>query len=33
VIRVRFINGEEAGIRAEFGQVYENYCQKTRRWL
>lgn len=33
VIRVRFINGEEAGIRAEFGQSYEDYCKQTRRWI
>jgi len=33
VIRKRFINGEEAGIRAEFGQLYDDYCQKTRRWI
>lgn len=33
VIHKRFINGEEAGLRAEFGQEYENYCQQTRRWL
>ena len=33
VIRKRFINGEEAGIRAEFGQAYEDYCQQTRRWI
>ena len=33
VIRTRFINGEEAGIRAEFGQSYDDYCQQTRRWI
>jgi protein-S-isoprenylcysteine O-methyltransferase Ste14 len=33
VIRTRFINGEEVGIRVEFGQAYEDYCQQTRRWL
>jgi protein-S-isoprenylcysteine O-methyltransferase Ste14 len=33
VIRKRFINGEEVGIRAEFGQAYEDYCQQTRRWI
>ncbi len=33
VIAKRFINGEEAGIRAEFGQVYDDYCQQTRRWI
>lgn len=33
VIVKRFINGEEAGIRAEFGQVYDDYCAQTRRWL
>ena len=33
VIRMRFINGEEAGIRAEFGQQYEDYCLQTRRWI
>ena len=33
VIRKRFIDGEEAGLRTEFGQEYEDYCQQTRRWL
>ncbi len=33
VIRKRFINGEETGIRAEFGQAYDDYCQQTRRWI
>lgn len=33
VIRKRFIDGEEAGIRAEFGQAFDDYCQKTRRWI
>ena len=33
VIRTRFIDGEETGIRAEFGQTYEDYCQQTRRWI
>ena len=33
IIRLRFINDEEAGIRAEFGQAYEDYCKQTRRWL
>lgn len=33
VIRTRFINGEETGIRAEFGQTYDDYCQQTRRWI
>ena len=32
-IRKRFIEGEEARIRAEFGQAYEAYCARTRRWL
>jgi protein-S-isoprenylcysteine O-methyltransferase Ste14 len=33
VIRKRFINGEEVGIRAEFGQAYDAYCKQTRRWI
>lgn len=33
VIRARFINGEETRIRAEFGAAYDNYCEKTRRWI
>jgi len=32
-ISARFINGEEAGIRAEFGQEFEDYCKQTRRWV
>ena len=33
VIRVRFIDGEEARIRVEFGAAYDDYCEKTRRWI
>lgn len=33
VIRTRFINGEEARIRAEFGAAYDDYCKQTRRWI
>ncbi len=33
LIRARFINGEEAGIRTEFRQAYEDYCLQTRRWI
>lgn len=33
VIYHRFINGEEAGMRREFGAAYETYCDETRRWL
>ena len=33
VIRTRFINGEEANIRIEFGEAYDEYCKQTRRWI
>lgn len=33
VIRKRFINGEEAGIRTEFGQAFDDYCKQARRWI
>lgn len=33
VIHTRFINGEEANIRIEFGESYEEYCRQTRRWI
>jgi protein-S-isoprenylcysteine O-methyltransferase Ste14 len=33
VISARFINGEEAEIRAAFGQEFEDYCKQTRRWV
>jgi len=33
VITRRFILGEEAGLRATFGPVFERYAAQTRRWL
>lgn len=33
VIRNRFIRGEEAGLRASFGPVFDAYAARTRRWL
>ncbi len=33
LIQARFITGEEMGIRAEFGEVFDHYCLTTRRWL
>lgn len=33
VIHTRFIKGEEASIRVEFGQKFEDYCKQTRRWI
>lgn len=33
VIGIRFIRGEEASIRVEFGQEFDAYCERTRRWI
>jgi protein-S-isoprenylcysteine O-methyltransferase Ste14 len=33
VIRVRFIDGEEAGLKAAFPEEFEAFTQNTRRWL
>ncbi len=33
VIRVRFINGEEAMMRQRFGTTYDDYVARVRRWL
>ena len=33
LIQTRFIIGEEMGMRAEFGEVFDHYCLTTRRWL
>lgn len=33
VIKVRFINGEEAGMRAAFGADYTGYAARVRRWI
>jgi protein-S-isoprenylcysteine O-methyltransferase Ste14 len=33
MIRVRFINGEEAVMRQRFGANYEAYALRVRRWL
>jgi protein-S-isoprenylcysteine O-methyltransferase Ste14 len=33
VIRVRFIKGEEAGLRAAFPEEFAAFCKETRRWF
>lgn len=33
VIQTRFIRGEEAGLRAAFGDDFDAYSARTRRWL
>ena len=33
VIQKRFIDGEEAKMRAHFGQTFEDWAKKTRRWI
>lgn len=33
LIRRRFIDGEEAGLRKEFGDEFERWQKNTRRWL
>lgn len=27
-----FVRKEEAGMRLQFGQDYEEYCQRVKRW-
>lgn len=33
LINRRFITGEETVLRRTFGQAFDDYCQRTRRWL
>ena len=33
LIRVRVISVEEKMLRKKFGQEYEDYCKKVRRWI
>lgn len=33
VITTRFIIGEEAGMRAQFGTAYDAYATRVRRWI
>ena len=33
VIRVRFIEGEEARLRASFGAAFDDWAARVRRWL
>ncbi len=33
LISRRFIAGEEAALRQKFGQAFDDYCTRTRRWL
>jgi protein-S-isoprenylcysteine O-methyltransferase Ste14 len=33
LLRRRFIDGEEARMRAAFGAEFDAYCRRTRRWL
>ena len=33
IINRRFIEGEEAGLRASFGAAFAAYAARTRRWL
>jgi len=33
VIFTRFIQGEEAGLRATYPEAFETFCATTRRWL
>ena len=33
VLTRRFIVGEEARLRATFGETYDRYAEETRRWL
>ena len=32
IIDLRFVRGEEAGLRAAFGPAAEDYFARTRRW-
>jgi protein-S-isoprenylcysteine O-methyltransferase Ste14 len=33
LIRRRFIDGEEAGLQAKYGEVFDQWKAKTRRWI
>jgi len=33
IITRRFIHPEEARLQTVFGEVYEDYCARTRRWV
>jgi protein-S-isoprenylcysteine O-methyltransferase Ste14 len=33
IILIRFINGEEAGLKAAFPEEFAAFCSKTRRWI
>jgi protein-S-isoprenylcysteine O-methyltransferase Ste14 len=33
VIQTRFIRGEEAGMRAQFGPAFDAYAARVRRWI
>ncbi len=33
VIEARFIRGEEAALRSTFGDEFDAYCTRVRRWL
>ncbi len=33
ILQKRFIEAEEARLRAHFGSKFDSYCSKTRRWL
>lgn len=33
VINRRFIEGEEAGLRAKFGEEFHSWAEKTHRWI
>ncbi len=33
LIQSRFIRGEEQMLREEFGEEFEDYCRRVRRWL
>ena len=33
IIETRFIRPEEAMLRAQFGEDFDDYCRRVRRWL
>jgi protein-S-isoprenylcysteine O-methyltransferase Ste14 len=33
IIDQRFVEGEEAGLRAKFGAEFHDWAEKTRRWI
>lgn len=33
VITARFIRGEEAGMKAQFGAAFDHYAARVRRWI